>query len=190
MMKNMTTKTMTAIAVLTNGSLKSEIMTSTPADGHYTVMVRDGKMNKEEVGRYLTYADAKRAQHRAVKMDDSNLSGKRPFKKSNKTAMVRSAESGKEFPLYQRKLTGRDVPCTGEAHSNAYIDNCGACAPRWGIVAEREPELTTEQVAEVNAKGFAVAVNDTVYEQILECPMVMVTQGKGRSFYAILPEAK
>lgn len=22
--------------------------------------------------------------------------------------------------------------CTGEAHSNAHIDNCGCCAPRWG----------------------------------------------------------
>lgn len=22
--------------------------------------------------------------------------------------------------------------CTGEAHSNPYVDNCGACAPRWG----------------------------------------------------------
>jgi hypothetical protein len=23
-------------------------------------------------------------------------------------------------------------PCTGEAHSNAYIDNCMSCAPHWG----------------------------------------------------------
>jgi len=26
------------------------------------------------------------------------------------------------------------VPCDGAAHSNAYIDNCGTCAPRWGFV--------------------------------------------------------
>lgn len=26
------------------------------------------------------------------------------------------------------------VDCTGEAHSNSYIDNCGLCAPRWGIM--------------------------------------------------------
>jgi hypothetical protein len=26
------------------------------------------------------------------------------------------------------------VPCTGAAHSNVYIDNCGVCAPRWGVV--------------------------------------------------------
>lgn len=25
-------------------------------------------------------------------------------------------------------------PCGGEAHSNAFIDNCGRCAPRWGWV--------------------------------------------------------
>ena len=25
-------------------------------------------------------------------------------------------------------------PCTGEAHSNPYIDNCGVCMPRWGWV--------------------------------------------------------
>lgn len=24
-------------------------------------------------------------------------------------------------------------PCDGEAHSNPHIDNCGACAPRWGF---------------------------------------------------------
>ncbi len=31
--------------------------------------------------------------------------------------------------------------CTGEAHSNAYIDNCGVCAPRWGWCGE-EIKLT------------------------------------------------
>jgi hypothetical protein len=24
--------------------------------------------------------------------------------------------------------------CPGEAHSNPHIDNCGSCAPRWGLV--------------------------------------------------------
>lgn len=24
------------------------------------------------------------------------------------------------------------VPCTGEAHSNAFIDHCSVCMPRWG----------------------------------------------------------
>jgi hypothetical protein len=29
------------------------------------------------------------------------------------------------------------VHCDGEAHSNAHIDNCGRCAPRWGTMAVR-----------------------------------------------------
>lgn len=29
--------------------------------------------------------------------------------------------------------------CTGEAHSNAFIDNCMVCAPRWGFVGAKEP---------------------------------------------------
>ncbi len=30
-------------------------------------------------------------------------------------------------------------PCGGEAHSNAWIDNCSRCAPRWGYVGKKEP---------------------------------------------------
>lgn len=30
-------------------------------------------------------------------------------------------------------------PCGGEAHSNAYIDNCSRCSPRWGFVGPKEP---------------------------------------------------
>lgn len=26
------------------------------------------------------------------------------------------------------------IQCTGEAHSNAYIDNCGVCMPEWGQI--------------------------------------------------------
>lgn len=31
-----------------------------------------------------------------------------------------------------------EVPrkCEGEAHSNPFIDNCGCCMPRWGVVAK------------------------------------------------------
>lgn len=31
------------------------------------------------------------------------------------------------------------VPCDGEAHSNAYIDSCHRCAPRWAWVGKLEP---------------------------------------------------
>ncbi len=27
--------------------------------------------------------------------------------------------------------------CSGEAHSNPFIDNCPQCAPRWGVVGAR-----------------------------------------------------
>jgi hypothetical protein len=26
------------------------------------------------------------------------------------------------------------IACPGAAHSNAFIDNCGLCAPRWGFI--------------------------------------------------------
>ena len=29
------------------------------------------------------------------------------------------------------------VKCTGEAHSNPFIDNCSMCAPRWGWIGEK-----------------------------------------------------
>lgn len=30
------------------------------------------------------------------------------------------------------------APCQGEAHSNAHIDHCSLCAPRWGFVGPVE----------------------------------------------------
>lgn len=33
----------------------------------------------------------------------------------------------------------RFEPCGGEAHSNAYIDNCSRCMPRWGFIGPKEP---------------------------------------------------
>lgn len=42
------------------------------------------------------------------------------------------------------------VPCTGEAHSNAFIDNCMCCAPRWGKVVNHDKvlrKLSVDQLA-------------------------------------------
>lgn len=39
----------------------------------------------------------------------------------------------------RREKTGKLVPCTGEAHSNPFIDNCMTCAPRWGQMEELAP---------------------------------------------------
>lgn len=34
-------------------------------------------------------------------------------------------------------IYGLEIPrrCTGEAHSNPYVDNCGVCMPLWGWVS-------------------------------------------------------
>lgn len=34
--------------------------------------------------------------------------------------------------------------CTGEAHSNAFIDNCGTCMPLWDVVAVPNVETVTD----------------------------------------------
>lgn len=39
---------------------------------------------------------------------------------------------------YQVRNGFRAEPCPGEAHSNAYIDNCSHCAPNWGVVAVQD----------------------------------------------------
>jgi len=39
---------------------------------------------------------------------------------------------------YKRTVIGTKA-CTGAAHSNAHIDNCMECAPRWGIVDDYAP---------------------------------------------------
>lgn len=58
---------------------------------------------------------------------------------------TRSAPRGWHFELIKGRgnpapLIVRDgyhaVPCSGEAHSNAFIDNCGVCLHHiWGFVA-------------------------------------------------------
>jgi len=63
---------------------------------------------------------------------------------------------------YKRTKTGRLIPCDGEAHRNAYIDNCGKCAPRWGEVEELAPvDLDAAKRA-----GLDVAIHDLTDEQV------------------------
>lgn len=40
-----------------------------------------------------------------------------------------------EGKKYFVRLGMHIVKCTGEAHSNAFIDNCMRCAPHWGHYA-------------------------------------------------------
>ncbi len=44
--------------------------------------------------------------------------------------IVRNGANGEDYCRDGYKL----VPCDGPAHSNAHIDNCMVCAPRWGKV--------------------------------------------------------
>jgi hypothetical protein len=39
------------------------------------------------------------------------------------------------FDAVQARGLAVPYPCSGEAHSNPYIDNCGVCTPNWGTVA-------------------------------------------------------
>ena len=39
------------------------------------------------------------------------------------------------------KKAGLLEECHGEAHSNPYIDNCGVCMPRWGVIVRPESEV-------------------------------------------------
>lgn len=36
------------------------------------------------------------------------------------------------------------MACHGEAHSNPFIDNCGVCMPRWGLVEVVKIEMSLE----------------------------------------------
>ena len=76
---------------------------------------------------------------------------------------------------YKRTKTGRLIPCPGEAHRNAFIDNCGHCAPRWGEVEEMAPvDLDAAKRA-----GLDVAACDLSEEQDAAM-MAAVKRGEAR----------
>jgi hypothetical protein len=109
--------------------------------------------------------------------------------RSKKPTIVTVLKTGATFPLYVRKPTGKDVPCTGDAHSNPHIDHCMVCLPRWGVVAEVEPELTAERLAEVLAQGFAVwagDIEDEVNRELSAEEMLQVST-KTTTMFAAIP---
>lgn len=84
----------------------------------------------------------------------------------------------KNPPLYERKKTGRLVPCPGEAHDprvGGMIDNCSICAPRWGEVEEKEPKLTLDQVVAACYAGLDVDVSDIALDAFLAIYNARVT---------------
>jgi hypothetical protein len=48
------------------------------------------------------------------------------------------------------------IKCTGEAHSNAFIDNCSLCAPNWGVIV-LPPQF--KSLDEYREYCFAVSTN-------------------------------
>lgn len=73
--------------------------------------------------------------------------------------MVKSDE-GRKYPLVPREVVGEE-PCTGEAHSNPWIDNCALCAPKWGVMPVYKPV----DVIEATNAGYAVPLADLTDEE-------------------------
>jgi hypothetical protein len=64
---------------------------------------------------------------------------------------VKAVESGQKYELASRTVTGEEK-CPGEAHENPHIDNCGICAPKWGVV----PTYAPVDVVAATKAGYAV----------------------------------
>lgn len=60
------------------------------------------------------------------------------FTKAQAQALARATANAEYF-----RVGYKLIPCTGHAHSNAHIDNCGMCAPRWGFVEVPEQAEAT-----------------------------------------------
>ena len=78
-----------------------------------------------------------------------------------KTVTILETDSGlKARKEFSREKTGKTVPCPGEDHSNAFIDHCGVCMPRWGVLEEYEEPIRLERALSVLNQDLAVRVND------------------------------
>ena len=84
-----------------------------------------------------------------------------------------TAEEVAELEMLQAMLVNKEsdrylfVACGGEAHSNAFIDNCMVCAPRWGKRVNRDKVLLELKVDELlllrqaeGASPFTVVLQD------------------------------
>lgn len=78
----------------------------------------------------------------------------------------------------RRVPTGRLVPCPGEAHSNAFIDHCAVCAPRWGQVEEYAPiDIKAAREAGLDVPWSALTTAQSEYLLALEDACELVTVG-------------
>lgn len=98
--------------------------------------------------------------------------------------------------VYARKPTGNFKPCPGEAHSNAFIDNCMVCLHhKWGLVPVLAPvDLKDARkrrkwvaVADLPPGTFEAALNTGKLDgHPVETAMIDVRKPYGRcSFFAV-----
>jgi len=72
--------------------------------------------------------------------------------------------------------------CTGEAHANPYIDNCGECAPLWGVAVRTLADectsftdwLESTLIRDLRESGSDATAEDfercvTLIRALLEC---------------------
>jgi hypothetical protein len=64
--------------------------------------------------------------------------GHRPAFDANQPDGIARRDPGERRDAVKRceRCAAYIVPCSGEAHRNAYIDNCWSCAPSWGWVRQ------------------------------------------------------
>lgn len=90
-------------------------------------------------------------------------------------------DAGSAVRIYEQLPTGELGPCPGAAHSNAYIDHCGVCAPRWGQVEVLHPV----DLAAAAREGILVAcghiADDLTLDALLKDPSVQQVTVRVRS---------
>jgi hypothetical protein len=61
------------------------------------------------------------------------------------------------------KDSGILIPCTGEAHSNGFIDHCAVCMPRWGWVEKIPMQIRAEVLKDQPGTHFPVMLGAVVW---------------------------
>lgn len=99
----------------------------------------------------------------------------------NRTAKT---SEGAKYTLANCEEAGL-VTCPGEAHENMHIDNCGLCAPRWGMMMSYKPTTLSAVV-----KGVAVPVNETGKVESANALSFAAAEEKGTVKMVMLTEKK
>jgi len=113
----------------------------------------------------------------------------------NIPTIIRTKKNDKLFA--SRRKTGKLVPCDGEAHSNAFIDHCFDCAPRWGqkeevkFLSEDEMHAALSSGQVVPFSEMTEAAFETAYglmrakTDYIECKVHERSRGRRLSYQAV-----